>query len=651
MPITDIQIVLLCGGKGTRLEGMDLPKPLCTILGRPLLYYVLKSLPPEITLIHLFYSETLEKVQFEKVVKHSCMDSHCKIIFQRIPANTRGPVETALIGLHKQNLTNSSPVLFIDNDTINTFALTDFISDQLCIGTYRTQNREKPYAFLELDASGKKILHIKEKQGISNTYATGLYYFPSVTIFKSLATTLITTRPSCKEFFIGDLYASAIEQGLDVWSVPCESTIALGTPADIYENIHKVPKYPMRICFDIDNTLVSFSNAIGTTEGIVPIPHMVELLRTLHAEGNTIVLHTARGMKSKKSNLGLVGKGSILSVLTMLEEYKIPYDEIYFGKPWADLYVDDKAWNPYTNPTFSSFLFNYTPDTKLLCMDKGCSNNENRLYKNGSILIKEGPRTSLEGEIYFYEMTKQTPVASLLPVFHSKNSGSLSSYFEMGFVEGTPVSQLFRNGLLTKQILTSVIDTIQTLHSAEAILGDGQISKDDLIENYIGKLKERVISHKHYKLDNIMTMVDILSGHIKQYVYDPSYSITPIVHGDPWFDNMIYSYGTNSVKLLDMKGKLGSILSLKGDRLTDYAKLYQSVLGFDYYLHGEHYPSDYEATCRAWLQELLPISIEDPVFESITACCILKTFYYFSKSDVIAPIYNSLKKLALFRHL
>jgi hypothetical protein len=25
----------------------------------------------------------------------------------------------------------------------------------------------------------------------------------------------------------------------------------------------------------------------------------------------------------------------------------IPYDEIYFGKPNADLYIDDKAFNPY----------------------------------------------------------------------------------------------------------------------------------------------------------------------------------------------------------------------------------------------------------------------------------------------------------------
>ena len=114
---------------------------------------------------------------------------------------------------------------------------------------------------------------------------------------------------------------------------------------------------------------------------------------------------------------------------------------------------------------------------------------------------------------------------------------------------------------------------------------------------------------------------------------------------------MIYDYKQQNVKLLDMKGKVGSILSLQGDKMVDYAKLYQSILGFDYYLNNEVYDIGYEAKCRKWLEELLPFPITDKYFEAITACCILKTFSYFSKTEPILPIYMSLQKLKIFSNI
>jgi hypothetical protein len=177
---------------------------------------------------------------------------------------------------------------------------------------------------------------------------------------------------------------------------------------------------------------------------------------------------------------------------------------------------------------------------------------------------------------------------------------------------------------------------------------DNNISKEDILSNYLGKLNERVQSHPNYRLHGINTMLFTINKYITEYINSPDFTITSVVHGDPWFDNMIYNYEDQNIRLLDMKGKVGSVFSLKGDKLVDYAKIYQSILGFDFYLNDEKYNEEYENKCKEWFEELLPFSISEPYFEAITACCILKTFSYFSKTEPILPIYNSLKKLKLF---
>ena len=641
-----MQIILLCGGKGSQLEGMDVPKPLCTIRGRPLLYHVLEALPEKTNTVSILYSDALDVVEFKKTIIHSCNNLKIHITFQKISIETRGPVETAFVGLHSlKDLKDDDPILIIDNDTINYFRYEDIPLEFPSIGTFETTNSSKPYSFMTLDHSGN-VISIKEKQGISSIYSTGLYYFPSLSYFFNLASHIFNKESKRREYFLSDLYSLVIQRGEQVKTFSCQESIALGTRADIIENISKVKQHPMRICFDIDNTLLTYSDTVGSTIGIKPIEKMVGLVKHLHSEGNTIVLQTARGMKSCDSNLGKACGKSAMVVLKALEDFKIPYDEIYFGKPWADIYVDDKCWNQYTNPSFSEFLFNYNVDKERLNLTKNCSNNENVLYKKGSHLIKEGPTNSLEGEIYFYEKASGNLLDTLIPVYHGSKNHGRTSELELDFINGPSISKLFLNRLLTKSVLYSVYNTLTVMHSVN-VIDDGLITKEDIRENYMGKLIERVKNDPKYQLPCILRVVDRIQEIINGYIDSPMFKIANVVHGDPWFDNMMYT-SNQEVKLLDMKGKIGSKFSLKGDRMTDYAKLYQSILGFDFYLTDTPYDSKYEEECRQWFEELLPFHLTDPVFEAVTACCILKTFYYFSNTKPIAPIYKSLEKLRIF---
>lgn len=97
-------------------------------------------------------------------------------------------------------------------------------------------------------------------------------------------------------------------------------------------------------CFDIDGVVFEISE--GYKEYKV-IRETFKLIKELKAEGNKIVLYTARKMKTHSGSLGRINKDIVEETLYQLRINGIFYDEIYFGKPAADYYIDDKAINFY----------------------------------------------------------------------------------------------------------------------------------------------------------------------------------------------------------------------------------------------------------------------------------------------------------------
>lgn len=108
----------------------------------------------------------------------------------------------------------------------------------------------------------------------------------------------------------------------------------------------------MRICFDLDNTLCSGETYSDTQ----PYVWASELLRKLRNQGHTIIIYTARKMGTYNGNIGKVNKSIGLLTFNQLEEWDFEYDEIYFGKPAADIYIDDKSYNYEDHKQLLEFL-------------------------------------------------------------------------------------------------------------------------------------------------------------------------------------------------------------------------------------------------------------------------------------------------------
>lgn len=99
----------------------------------------------------------------------------------------------------------------------------------------------------------------------------------------------------------------------------------------------------MRIAIDLDGTICEIRVDTKTYEEVLPLPGAVERLKEFRQAGHYIIILTARHMKTCGSNPGLVMAKIAKVTLDWLEKHQIPYDEIFFGKPNADVYIDDRA--------------------------------------------------------------------------------------------------------------------------------------------------------------------------------------------------------------------------------------------------------------------------------------------------------------------
>jgi len=99
----------------------------------------------------------------------------------------------------------------------------------------------------------------------------------------------------------------------------------------------------MRICIDLDKTVCEPKKEGENYGDVKPKSGVVEKLYQWKNEGHYIIIHTARHMLTCEGDVKKVNLIFKMFLIEWLEKWKIPYDELIMGKPFADVYIDDKA--------------------------------------------------------------------------------------------------------------------------------------------------------------------------------------------------------------------------------------------------------------------------------------------------------------------
>lgn len=102
-----------------------------------------------------------------------------------------------------------------------------------------------------------------------------------------------------------------------------------------------------RLVIDVDMTLTDGRADNYAEMGVRQ--EVLDKLRWYKDAGFEIVLYSSRNMRTHKNNFGKIVARTVPVLVDWLERQKIPYDEIWVGKPWCGeegFYVDDKAIRP-----------------------------------------------------------------------------------------------------------------------------------------------------------------------------------------------------------------------------------------------------------------------------------------------------------------
>ena len=89
----------------------------------------------------------------------------------------------------------------------------------------------------------------------------------------------------------------------------------------------------MIYCIDIDGTICSKDNE--DYNFAVPYEDRIKTINKLYDEGNKIIFFTARGSATGIDWEDITKK--------QLDKWQVKYHELRFGKPHADVFIDDRA--------------------------------------------------------------------------------------------------------------------------------------------------------------------------------------------------------------------------------------------------------------------------------------------------------------------
>jgi len=620
-------IFIPLGGLGTRFKkfGYKLPKPLIKVLGKPILYWLLDSIsiPPETHCI-IPYNQELEKYRFEEQLQKDY--PHIKFIFHKLVNNTRGASETIQQTLKIITLPDQ-PIICLDGDNFYTSNIINRWNGNNSVFCFEDKSSEEVYSYSEI--TNNKITQIKEKCKISNFANTGAYAFNSYKTLLHYATYIIENDIRDKEEFYTSTLISQMIKEDHIFTpiiIPQEEFICLGTPLHVRLFCNNFPRInantsnnmlkPQRYCFDLDNTLVTFPKVPNDYTTVEPIQHNIDFLKYLKRLGHTIIIYTARRMKTHKGNQAKVIADIGKITLETLDKFNIEYDEIYFGKPHANCYIDDLAISSYEDleKEFGYYQSYINP------------RDFNNL-QSSSIQIYKKTSNDLSGEIFYYTHIPYQ-IKDLFPILINYDENNTS--YDIEKINGIPISKLYLGEELTEKQLYHIMGSIQRIH-------DVSINNNDDINiycNYATKLKNRFDKYDYSSFPNSLFTYQSLLSSLKKYENENLGKKT-VIHGDTVFTNiLINQFG--KIKFIDMRGKQGNTLSIYGDYLYDWAKLYQSLIGYDEILEGKKINKEYKDKLINYFKKEFIKRFDEDTFKNLQT--ITKSLLF-----TLIPLHNNNK--------
>lgn len=587
----------LCGFDETFIEqGYHVPKPLISIHGKYMIYHMIDSLT---------LSEE-DNVLCICPYNFKMFDlNHPKIHFIYLLEPTKGALHTCIKGLQLYPGFKKEELVLMDGDMLYTIDIMSRVKDILstkidcAITSFVDKSTRTDFSFITLD--NNKVTSIAEKDRISDCAVSGCYIFQETDQFLKNAQQVFSDSSYMlhEKYYMSSVIKYMIEHHYNCGHISLETSHMLSchSPNNFCHSLKSIPNgnRKMRFCFDLDGTLVTAPLKTGDYRTVQPILRNINYVRYLKSLGHTIIIHTARRMKTHSGNVGAVIRDIGNLTLDMLEQMDIPYDEIYFGKPYADFYIDDKAVPAYSQMQKMTGLYEW--------YNKVESRSFNTVKIEGSKITKRSCHLEkLNAEIYYYLHIPEE-VKFLFPKMWNY---SLNECYTLEYIESPTASILYITESLSTVQFMNILMNLKKIHTILPMEGD--LVSTDIWKYYIEKLEERT-----QNLIDRFEGIDVLINHCRNFLQEehPYSNELTMIHGDPVFTNILCKEDT--CIFIDMRGTFVNQNTIYGHSIYDYAKIYQSLLGYDEIIHASVVSHYYKDTLLQIFWNSIPSEFEKPI--------------------------------------
>ncbi len=228
-----MNIIVPMAGRGARFakSGVDVPKPLISVNGRPMFAWALESLGDlwsEARIVIVVLKEHESRYGISSLLR-SVIGSSAQIVV--LDDVTEGQLCTVLAAT--DHIDRDKDLLVASCDT---YVVSDLAKDirerpDDCHGIISVADMPGDrWSFARTDETGR-VVEVAEKERISNHASTGLYYFSNAQEFITVAEEMIQNKEKTRgEYYVIPVYQKYIQRGWRVDISPAERMWDMGTP-------------------------------------------------------------------------------------------------------------------------------------------------------------------------------------------------------------------------------------------------------------------------------------------------------------------------------------------------------------------------------------------------------------------------------------
>ncbi len=230
-------------GRGSRFsdKGIDIPKPLISVSGKPMLQWALKSIEnvPHRMIVFVALREHEEAFGISKLLPGITDTPHALVLLDEV---TEGQLCTVLTA--REYMVPGEGILVSNCDTYTVSSIGQDIKQAAGDVRGLISVADLPgdrWSFAKADVAGR-VIQVAEKDRIADHASTGLYYFSETDEFLAYADRMIRLQQRTKgEYYVMPLYSFYLEDGKEIRLSHAEKMWDFGTPEALAEFLASQP--------------------------------------------------------------------------------------------------------------------------------------------------------------------------------------------------------------------------------------------------------------------------------------------------------------------------------------------------------------------------------------------------------------------------